>query len=72
METRPNTLRVVYNIADVLENVELAVKLKPEHIPGASIHNDEDIRKLNVNQLKFWLKCRRVKRGGIRKELLER
>lgn len=55
--------------ADILEQ-EL-VELKPEDIPGASV-NDKDIGKLNVNQLKFWLKCRRVKQGGNKKELFER
>jgi hypothetical protein len=56
--------------ADVrLDN--FTVELKPEDIPGASV-NDKDIGKLNFNQLKFWLKCRRVKQGGNKKELFGR
>ena len=47
------------------------VKLTPEDIPGASF-KDSEICKLTVNQLKFWLKCRRVNQGGNKKVLYER
>ncbi|CAB4045521.1 Hypothetical predicted protein [Paramuricea clavata] len=50
---------------------DFTVELKPEDIPGASV-NDKDIGKLNVNQLKFWLKCRRAKQGGNKKGLFGR
>jgi len=39
------------------------IKLTPEDIPGASF-KDSEICKLTVNQVKFWLKCRRVNQGG--------
>ena len=42
------------------------IKLTPEDIPGASF-KDSEICKLTVNQLKFWLKCRRVNQGGNKK-----
>ena len=45
------------------------VELSPEDIPGAS---SEQIGKLTVSQLKFWLKCRRINQRGNKKELLER
>ena len=47
------------------------VKLTPDDIPGASF-KDSEICKLTVNQLKFWLKCRRVNQGGNKKVLYER
>ena len=47
------------------------IKLTPEDIPGASF-KDSEICKLTVNQLKFWLKCRRVNQGGNKKVLYER
>ena len=47
---------------------EFTVELKQEDIPCASV-NDDEIGKLNVNQLKFWLKCRRIKQGWNKKEL---
>ena len=53
-----------------MENIE-DVKLTPEDIPGASF-KDSEICKLTVNQLKFWLKCRRVNQGGNKKVLYER
>lgn len=59
------------NICVDIREQEYIVELKPEDIPGASV-NDENIGKLNVNQLKFWLKCRRMKQGGNKKELFER
>ena len=53
------------NMAD--EQVDLC----PEDIPGACV-NEEQIGKLTVSQLKFWLKCRRINQSGNKKELLER
>ena len=47
------------------------IKLTPEDIPGVSF-KDSEICKLTVNQLKFWLKCRRVNQGGNKKVLYER
>ena len=47
------------------------VGLPPEDIPGASF-SSEQIGKLTVSQLKFWLKCRRINQSGNKKELLER
>lgn len=47
------------------------VDLSPEDIPGASVAA-EQIGKLTVSQLKFWLKCRRINQSGNKKELLER
>ena len=47
------------------------IKLTPEETPGASF-KDSEICKLTVNQLKFWLKCRRVNQGGNKKVLYER
>ena len=52
------------------ENIE-DVKLNPEDIPRA-LFKDSEICKLTVNQLKFWLKCRRIKQGGNKKALYER
>ena len=61
----------VENICADVRLDDFTVELKPEDIPGASV-NDKDIGKLNVNQLKFWLRCRRVKQGGNKKELFGR
>jgi len=47
------------------------VDLSPEDIPGVSV-TAEQIGKLTVGQLKFWLKCRRINQSGNKKELLER
>ena len=47
------------------------VELSPENILGASI-SAEQIGKLTVSQLKFWLKCRRINQSGNKKELLGR
>lgn len=47
------------------------VDLSPEDIPGASC-SEEEIRKLTVVQLKFWLKCRCINQNGSKKELLEK
>lgn len=50
---------------------EQQVSLSPEDIPGARV-SEEQIGKLTVSQLKFWLKCRRINQSGNKKELLER
>ena len=47
------------------------VDLTPEDIPGTSFI-EEEIEKLPVAQLKFWLKCRRRNQSVNKKELLER
>ena len=47
------------------------VDLSPEDIPGASC-SEEEIGKLTVSQLKFWLKCRCINQNGSKKELLEK
>ena len=47
------------------------VDLSPEDIPGASV-TAEQIGKLTVSQLKFWLKCRRINQSGNKKEFFER
>ena len=52
------------------ENIE-EVNLTPEDIPGAAVENEE-IGKLTVNQLKFWLKCRRINQSGNKQALYER
>ena len=46
----------IRNMAE--ENIE-EVFLTPDVIPGAAVKHEE-IGKLTVNQLKFWLKCRRI------------
>ena len=73
METRPKGLRSSRHLAVNINwinnrsrksfkmeqlNIE-DIKLTPEDIPGASF-KDSEICKLTVNQLKFWLKSRRV------------
>ena len=45
------------------------VDLTAEDIPGASFI-EEEIEKLTVSQLKFWLKCLRINQNGNEKELL--
>ena len=45
------------------------VDLTAEDIPGASFF-EEEIEKLTVSQLKFWLKCLRINQNGNEKELL--
>ena len=47
------------------------VKLSPEDFPGASV-SAEQIGKLTVSQLKFWLKSRRINQSGNKKKPLER
>ena len=57
--------KIITNVAD--DQVDLTL----EDIPGASF-SEEEIEKLTVAQLKFWLKCRRINQDGNKKELLER
>ena len=47
------------------------VDLTPEDIPGAS-YIEEEIEKLTVAQLNFWLKCLHINQNGNEKELVER
>ena len=56
------------NMADEQEQ---QASLSPEDISGARV-SEEQIGKLTVSQLKFWLKCRRINQSGNKKELLER
>ena len=58
----------IKNMAE--ENLE-DVFLTPDDIPGAAVKNEE-IGKLTVNQLKFWLKCRRINQSGNKQALYER
>ena len=47
------------------------VELSSEDFPGASV-SAEQIGKLTVSQLKFWLKSRRLNQSGNKKKPLER
>ena len=58
----------IKNMAE--ENIE-EVFLTPDDIAGAAV-KDEEIGKLTVNQLKFWLKCRRINLSGNEQALYER
>ena len=58
----------IKNMAE--ENLE-DVFLTPDDIPGAAVKNEE-IGKLTVNQLKFWLKCQRINQSGNKQALYER
>ena len=42
-----------------------------DDIPGVSF-SEEEIGKLTIDQLKFWVKCRRINQNGNKKDLLER
>jgi len=57
-------------VEDVVEDNDDC--LTPEDIPGSYVTSDEQIGKLSVNQLKFWLKCRRIRQTGSKKELIDR
>ena len=50
---------------------ESEIVLKPEDIPGPSF-TDKKIGKQKLNQLKFCLKCHRIRQTGNKNELLER
>ena len=45
------------------------VGLTAEDIPGASFI-EEEIEKLTVSQLQFWLKCLRLNQNGNEKQLM--
>ena len=67
MEVRLNTPRgkIITNMTN--DQVDLTL----EDILGASF-SEEEIEKLTVAQVKFWLKCRRINQNGNKKELLQR
>ena len=67
-EVRLNSPRGKFKITNMADD---QVDLTPEDIAGASFI-EEEIEKLPVAQLKFWLKCRRINQSGNKKELLER
>ena len=66
MEVRLNSPRDKFKITNVADD---QVDLTAEDIPGASFI-EEEIEKLTVSQLKFWLKCFRLNQNGNEKELL--
>ena len=68
MEVRLNTPCSKFEITNMVND---QVNLTPEGISGASF-SEEEIGKLTVAQLKFWLKCRCINQNGNKKELLER
>ena len=67
MEVRLNSPRGKFKITNMADD---QVDLTPEDIPGAGFI-EEEIEKLTVSQLKFWLKCLRINQNGNEKELLE-
>ena len=67
-EVRLNSPRGKLKITNMADD---QVDLTPEDIPGTSFI-EEEIEKLPVAQLKFWLKCRRRNQSVNKKELLER
>ena len=71
----PQGTAIQYSDSTIQNNMadeqEQHVSLSPEDIPGARV-SEEQIGKLTVSQLKFWLKCRRINQSGNKKELLER
>ena len=68
MEVRLNSLCSKFEITNMADD---QVDLNPEDIPGASC-SEEEIGKLTVSWLKFWLKCCYINQNGNKKELLER
>ena len=67
MEVKFNSPRGKFKITNIADD---QVNLTPEDIPGASFI-EEEIEKLTVSQLKFWLKCLRINQNRNEKELLE-
>ena len=67
MEVRLNSPRGKFKITNMADD---QVDPTPEDIPGASFIKEE-IEKLTVSQLKFWLKCLRINQNSNEKELLE-
>ena len=66
MEVGFNSPRVKFKITNMVDD---QVDLTAEDIPGASFI-EEEIEKLTVCQLKFWLKCLRINQNGNEKKLL--
>ena len=67
MEVRLNSPRGKFKITNMADD---QVALTPEDIPDASFIKEE-MEKLTVSQLKFWLKCLRINQNSNEKELLE-
>ena len=67
MEVRLNSPRGKFKITNMADD---QVAFTPEDIPGASFIKEE-MEKLTVSQLKFWLKCIRINQNSNEKELLE-
>ena len=68
MEVRLNSLCSEFEITNMADD---QVDLSPEDISGASC-SEEEIGRLTVAQLKFWLKSCCINQNGNKKELLER
>ena len=66
MEVRLNSPRGKLKITNMADD---QVALTPEDIPDASFIKEE-MEKLTVSQLKFWLKCLRINQNSNEKELL--
>ena len=66
MEVRLNSPRCKFKMTNMADD---QVDLTAEDLPGASFI-EEEIEKLTVCQLKFWLKCLRLNQNGNEKELL--
>ena len=66
MEVRLNSPRGKFKITNM---EDYQVDLTAEDLPGASFI-EEQIEKLTVCQLRFWLKCLRLNQNGNEKELL--
>ena len=60
-----------YGKFKLTNTVDDQVDLTPGGIPDGGF-SEEEIEKLTVAQLKFWLKFRRINQTGNKKELLER
>ena len=67
MEVRLISPRSKFEITYIADN---QVDLTLENILGASF-SEEEIGKLTIAQLKYWLKCHRINQNGNKKELLE-
>ena len=67
MDVRLNSPRGKFKITNMADD---QVDLTPEDILGASFIKEE-MEKLTVSQLKFWLKCLRINQNNNEKELLE-
>ena len=68
MEVRLRSPRDKFKLTNLADD---QVDLSSEDIPSASF-SEEEIEKLNVAQLQFWLKCLLISQSGDEKELLER